>query len=98
METGTIVAKRERDYKAEYQRRKLRAQREGWKGYSQKRKSQLKAKTFAERLAERMTETGLIDAPMWSDPDYTMDDLLGADDANLFWDLIRAYYARMNTA
>jgi ribosomal protein L15E len=82
-----VVAKRQRDYKAEYARRSERAKRQGYSGYSQKRSVQIKAKVFSERLAERLEALG----------DYFEDESDLYDDS-YFWEAFRGYYAKGTTS
>lgn len=81
-----MMAKRKRDYKAEYQRRKARAQREGFTGYSAKRTyrkaASQRAKTVADRLLQVMGSAMGID---------DFDEFLQETDA-AFWEFFRNFY------
>ena len=84
------MAKGQRDYKAEYARRTAKAKAKGFSGYGQYRRVRAKNKTFAEKVAQRMDETGLLDSGF-----FESDDLF---DTSMFWDLFRGYYGKVNTA
>lgn len=52
------MAKRQRDYRAEYHRRKARAIREGFTGYAQQRKVRRYTHDLARRFMERIDTSG----------------------------------------
>lgn len=82
------MAKRQRNYKAEYARRTERAKREGFASYEHKRRIQIRAKVWTEKMAERLAEYV---------PDYFDDDTDLFDDS-YFWEAFRNYYAKGTVA
>lgn len=82
------MAKRQRDYKAEYARRTERVKREGFASYGHKRRIQVRAKVWSEKLAERISEYL---------PGY-MDEDVDIFDDSYFWEAFRNYYAKGTVA
>ena len=85
---------RKRDYKAEYARRKMRAQLRGFKGYHQERKYKKGVKDWVAHVVQRMDETGLLDSDFFHYE--TLDEIL--EDDTLFWELFRNYYGKATAA
>jgi hypothetical protein len=73
------MARKPRDYKAEYAARTAKATREGYQGYSHKRKVSEHNQKVVDRMIERMNESG------W---DWTEMD----DNDPLYWEWFRLKY------
>jgi len=86
---------RKRDYQAEYARRKAKAQARGYSGYSAQRKERERTTEWAKRVAQRMSDTGILDHPMWDldefDPDIVFD-------MSHFWEVFRNNYGKGTTS
>ena len=85
---------RKRDYQQEYQARQSRARSKGFSGYGQQRGFRVKANEWATEVAERMTETGLMDIGIWEDENF--EDLL--EHESEFWEVFRNAYGKGQTA
>ena len=73
------MARKPRDYHAEYQARTARAQSKGYTGYSQQRRVSEHNQKVVEHMINRMSESGWD----WAEMD---------DDDPLYWEWFRLHY------
>ncbi len=91
-----VVARRQRDYRAEYAARKQRAKDAGFTGYSQKRRilrERVKAKAARSKLAERIADRLIERTPIWERMEEPL--FQSVDELKAWWEMYRDLYDGM---